>query len=810
MATKTFEELKQMAIQIRDEKANKQNTATRIGTQMVEHLNKLEQDYYDKTTLDKRVTELNISVLYPTLGVNGTNKYTLAGAIAQVPAEYRKPGIRITFINNETDLPETWKYKGSTFTNVANWTSLVDDNTLTKTYNQLDKEILTYNVSTIHRTEGIDGGKTYTLEKALEVVPVEKRKTGLNLSFLDSTNTLYTYEYLGSPWVSSRFQLVGSRKFNDLEKSQTIYNVDYFHPLDEGFYTLSTARNAVPSNIRKKGLIIIYKTSETTFANEQFIDETLSNWNKDDYWISVGIDACYRYIVTWNENVNNTRTSIPVRYRKEGMIITYNNPEQGWVIEQFIGSITTGSDWTNNDNWKSISNASSSGGGDLPLVDDASTDFSIADEQGNEVCRFKGGHIQTKHFDSQKAGGAEVGNINIGSADFELKDNKDNTILKLKDGHIQTKNFNSKDFVGGTIFDELYYFTVPVNSKNPFKYKDLQLTTPAEAADTEEIYNDHCVLRLPQGHSSLSKPIKLVIYFHGSGEAVFPNPKLPPYVTSGIVEYRNQIPTNLFLSCGYALLAVNGLPYDYAKKYIEPVLPEGESFNLAYGRPVGNWMAIESANKAVEYVCQNYNIDKNEIYVYGESQGGMTALNFIELGGYKIKAAVLDSPALSMLYHQCQIGASVPYVMNVLYGTEPDSFDATKVVGLDPYTRNCSKVEVKEDFTITNDRYLTTEELEKITSYRFAKCPIKFFLGAIDASTKAYASQIYAKQLKNGGQFTECNLYDGIGHCTDQKSPKIGDFMYNEETVPLSQPEVDMVLWFNRFGGNNMVEIINQ
>lgn len=65
MATKTFEELKQLAIQIRDEKTNKQNTATRIGTQMLEHLDKLEQDYYDKTATneelqarDEKLTEL--------------------------------------------------------------------------------------------------------------------------------------------------------------------------------------------------------------------------------------------------------------------------------------------------------------------------------------------------------------------------------------------------------------------------------------------------------------------------------------------------------------------------------------------------------------------------------------------------------------------------------------------------------------------------------------------------------------------------------------------------------------------------------
>ena len=69
MATKTFEELKQLAIQIRDEKTNKQNTATRIGTQMLEHLDKLEQDYYDKTATneelqarDEKLTELESKI----------------------------------------------------------------------------------------------------------------------------------------------------------------------------------------------------------------------------------------------------------------------------------------------------------------------------------------------------------------------------------------------------------------------------------------------------------------------------------------------------------------------------------------------------------------------------------------------------------------------------------------------------------------------------------------------------------------------------------------------------------------------------
>nr|DAM86669.1 MAG TPA: hypothetical protein [Caudoviricetes sp.] len=83
MATKTFEELKQLAIQIRDEKTNKQNTATRVGTAMLEHINKLEQDYYDKegtnTELQKRdnkLTELSAEKLrkIPILDKNTCSK----------------------------------------------------------------------------------------------------------------------------------------------------------------------------------------------------------------------------------------------------------------------------------------------------------------------------------------------------------------------------------------------------------------------------------------------------------------------------------------------------------------------------------------------------------------------------------------------------------------------------------------------------------------------------------------------------------------------------------------------------------------
>lgn len=134
MATKTFEELKQLAIQIRDEKTNKQNTATRVGTEMLEHLNKLEQDYYDKTTINNRTSEYNVSLNHPTSGLSGSNKYDLSSAIAQVPAELRSNGLTVSFINSAGDT-EKWEFGG------GSWGTGSFSQVGTKRFTKLDNKI---------------------------------------------------------------------------------------------------------------------------------------------------------------------------------------------------------------------------------------------------------------------------------------------------------------------------------------------------------------------------------------------------------------------------------------------------------------------------------------------------------------------------------------------------------------------------------------------------------------------------------------------------------------------------------------------
>ncbi|WP_072532389.1 hypothetical protein [Bacteroides ilei] len=175
MATKTFDELKQMAIQIRDEKTNKQNTANRIGTEMLEHLDKLEQDYYDKTTTDEELKKrdaklaelssyLNISDLYPQGSADGDNLYTFSDALSKVPNLYRKNGLIITFKDKE-GFWQTWKNIGATYSydTITNWILIdyssrgyTDPTELSKRKKNLEKSLtLLYNIGALVKDGGV-------------------------------------------------------------------------------------------------------------------------------------------------------------------------------------------------------------------------------------------------------------------------------------------------------------------------------------------------------------------------------------------------------------------------------------------------------------------------------------------------------------------------------------------------------------------------------------------------------------------------------------------------------------------------------
>lgn len=87
------------------------------------------------------ITEYNVSVQHPTSGIDGSNKYSLEDAIAQVPQELRNTGLKMSFINSDGEV-ETWEFLGKKFTEVGRWLNktvfdMVENNIEITDYNLL-------------------------------------------------------------------------------------------------------------------------------------------------------------------------------------------------------------------------------------------------------------------------------------------------------------------------------------------------------------------------------------------------------------------------------------------------------------------------------------------------------------------------------------------------------------------------------------------------------------------------------------------------------------------------------------------------
>lgn len=167
--------LQQQAEAITKEVNKGANTSSRIGGMFSDMLDYNEEKRTElETQIDKRTTEYNVSVNNPTSGTDGSNKYDLAGAIAQVPAEYRTiQGLKVTFVNESGDT-ESWEYKGDSWV-VANF-SEIDAKTLAVLQNKPTpfSNIAMFGTNT--GGSGIEKDEAYDVVKAIYLngVPSDK------------------------------------------------------------------------------------------------------------------------------------------------------------------------------------------------------------------------------------------------------------------------------------------------------------------------------------------------------------------------------------------------------------------------------------------------------------------------------------------------------------------------------------------------------------------------------------------------------------------------------------------------------------
>lgn len=121
------------------------------------------------------ITEYNVSIHHPSSGIDSGNKYTLEGAIAQVPQELRNIGLKVSFINSDSKV-ETWEFQGGTFTSTGSW----------KQQSSGGNKILEWNTDTA------------TTRKQ---VLLQERKAGIQISYKNTDDEWVNEQYIGTSFT---------------------------------------------------------------------------------------------------------------------------------------------------------------------------------------------------------------------------------------------------------------------------------------------------------------------------------------------------------------------------------------------------------------------------------------------------------------------------------------------------------------------------------------------------------------------------------------------------------------------------------
>lgn len=268
------------------------------------------------------------------------------------------------------------------------------------------------------------------------------------------------------------------------------------------------------------------------------------------------------------------------------------------------------------------------------------------------------------------------------------------------------------------------HFKVKINLKFPDN-----LSSGLAVNDSDSVYYDQAILKLPKTYSGSGTPTRLVYYAHGAGSS-----------KEGMVTANSWFPENntliddSLLANGYAIFDVNGGPI------VE---------NMG-----GSWV-VQSAYKAYEYIRQHYHVHK-EIFVIGLSMGGLSSTNFVNRHSPIVLAHGMFCPVLD-LYRQAwknpwysTTRRSLARTYN-LKDSSGNTWEPGKVRGWNPL--------------YTNTFFNTTD------TFKIHPVPVKIWHGTNDKTVNISGSRKFHRYIQNANGYCELReLHDG-GHGLSKGNP---------------------------------------
>lgn len=291
------------------------------------------------------ITEYNVSIHHPSSGIDGSNRYTLEGAIVQVPEDIRMVGLKVSFLNN-SGLVETWEFAGGVFENIENWKSNEDkladirDEAISKikevesdaisnfSSQRVTPDMLSESTKQFINASG--GGTINNLADDEDLVSVDK---GEGLSVLKFADRAYNPGiYVGMGYKILRRNIIDGKNILTQEmvnQPHTIYMIQYDYDLNGA--TIRIPEGCVfdfQGGSLSNGFIAgnntaIISVDRKIFSNIKFLNSLFSNAFKVEWFgaiVSDNIDSSFAF----NEalaNVSNVEANGEIYYLEYPIVI---------------------------------------------------------------------------------------------------------------------------------------------------------------------------------------------------------------------------------------------------------------------------------------------------------------------------------------------------------------------------------------------------------------------------------------------------------------------------------------------------------
>lgn len=287
-------------------------------------------------------------------------------------------------------------------------------------------------------------------------------------------------------------------------------------------------------------------------------------------------------------------------------------------------------------------------------------------------------------------------------------------------------NYEKEPYTSDTI-----YFKIKVNQT--FANNNSELMSNADG----EMFADVWVaLRLPSNYTQYGKPCKLAIFCHGAGEAGIIDGD-----TDTAVAFKRD--SEEFVQAGYAVFDITGN-------------------NQEYFQHMGSMRSMSAYKKAYEYIVDHYNVER-EIYVMGQSMGGLTALNFCMWNKDIVKACAVAYPVTDLK------GQAWDYPWFGQGSSDPTRVALAREYNFDSYATYLSSHnyndlvfeadKIKGFSPIENDSVVVGDD-----RYNSFPCPLKIIHGKADTTVSYTGTEALKTALKNRGCFAEIRFINDLTH----------------------------------------------